>query len=66
MSCTVGVTTEVGLTTDRDLSVLKKHNIYSSEIPEVMWYEPLYNNNSSLKKNKQKKKLICETFPSSS
>ena len=36
----VGVTSEVGLTTDRDLSVLKKHDVfYSSEIPEVTWYE---------------------------
>ena len=38
-SHTVGVTSEVGLTIDRDLSVLtvfKKHNVlYSSEIPEV-------------------------------
>ena len=46
-SHTVGVTSEVGLTTDRDLSVLpmpKKHNVfYSLEIPEVMWYKPLYN-----------------------
>ena len=46
-SCAVGVTSEVGLTTDRDLSVLtvhKKHDVfYSSEIPEVTWYEPLYN-----------------------
>ena len=43
----VGVTSKVGLTTDRDLSVLtllKKPDVfYSSEIPEVTWYEPLYN-----------------------
>ena len=47
-SCAVGVMSEVGLTTDRDLSVLpvlKKHNIFhSSKKPEVTWYEPLYNN----------------------
>ena len=47
MSRAVGVMSEVGLTTDRDLSVLtvlKKHDVfYSSEIPEVTWYEPLYN-----------------------
>ena len=40
----VGVTSEVGLTTDREFSVLpvlKKHNVfYSSEISEVTWYEP--------------------------
>ena len=44
----VGVTSEVGLTTVRDLSVpyvLKKHDVfYTSAIPEVTWYEPLYNN----------------------
>ena len=38
---------EVGLNTDRDLSVLtllKKHDVfYSSDIPDVTWYEPLYN-----------------------
>ena len=43
--CAVGVTSEVGLTIDRNLSVLtvlKKHDIiYSSEIPEVMRYEKL-------------------------
>ena len=43
----VGVTSEVGLTTDRDLAeplVLKKHDVfYTSAIPEVTWYEPLYN-----------------------
>ncbi len=43
----VGVTSEVGLTTERDLSVLtvlKKHDVfYSSMIPEVTWYKPLYN-----------------------
>ena len=43
----VGVMSEVGLTTDRDLSelsVLRKHNDFnSSEIPEVTWYKPLYN-----------------------
>ena len=42
-----GVTSEVGLTSDRDLSVLtvlKKYDVfYFSEIPEVTWYEPLYN-----------------------
>ena len=47
MSHAVGVTSEVVLTTDRDLSVptvLKKHDVfYTSEIPEVMRYEPLYN-----------------------
>ena len=45
-SHTVGVTSEVGLTTDRDLSVLivKQNVFYYSEIPEVTWYEPLYNN----------------------
>ena len=45
-SCTVGVTSEVGLTTDRDLSeltVLKKYDVfYTSAIPEVTWYEPLH------------------------
>ena len=52
----VGVTSEVGLTTDRDLSelslsfsfcfflVLEKHgDFYTSTIPEVTWYESLYN-----------------------
>ena len=43
----VGVTSEVGLTTDRDLSVLtvlKKHDVfYSYEIPQVTWYKSLYN-----------------------
>ena len=43
----VSITSKVGLTTDRDLSVLtvfKKHGVfYSYEIPEVTWYEPLYN-----------------------
>ena len=43
----VSVTSEVGLTTDRDLAeplVLKKHDVfYTSAIPEVMWYEQLYN-----------------------
>ena len=37
----MGVASEVGLTTDRDLSVLtvfKKHDVfYTSEIPEVTW-----------------------------
>ena len=46
-SHTVGVVSEFSLTTDRDLSVLtvlKKHDVfYSSEMPEVTWYEPLYN-----------------------
>ena len=50
-SRTVGVTSQVGLTTDRDLvepSVLKKHDVfYTSTIPEVTWYEPLYNTISS-------------------
>ena len=58
----VGVTSEVGLSTDRDLSVLpvlKKHDIfYSSEIPEVTWYELLYNSiylyiHRSMKKKKK-------------
>ena len=44
---TVGVASEVGFTTDRDLSellVLKKHDVfYSSEIPEVRLYNPHYN-----------------------
>ena len=47
----VGVTSKVGLTADQDLSVpimLKKHVFYTSEILEVVWYEPLYNS----KKNK--------------
>ena len=40
----VGVTSEVGLTTDRDLQYSLKHDVfYSSEIPEVTRYEPLYN-----------------------
>ena len=41
-----GVPPKVCLTTDRDfsvLTVLKKHVFYSSEIPEVTWYEPQYN-----------------------
>ena len=46
----VGVTSEVGFTTDRDLLVfpgLKKYDVcYSSVIPEVTWCEPLYNNMS--------------------
>ena len=46
-SCAVGITSEDGLTTDRDLAelrVLKKHDVfYTSAIPEVTWYEPLYN-----------------------
>ena len=46
-SCAVGVTSEVGLTTDRYLSVLTvlmKHDVfYLSEITEVTWYELLYN-----------------------
>ena len=41
-SRTVGVTSEIGLTTDRDLaqlSVLKKHDVfYTTAIPEVTWY----------------------------
>ena len=55
----VGVTSEVGLTTDRrpselslcfsfyfPFSVLERHGVfYISMIPEVTWYEPLYNNN---------------------
>ena len=46
MSRAVGVTSEVGLTADSDLSVLtvlKKYDVfYSSDIPVVTWYEPLY------------------------
>ena len=42
----VGVTSEVGLTTDGDLAelyVLKKHDAFgTSTIPGVRWYEPLY------------------------
>ena len=52
----VGITFEVGLTTDRDLSVLavlKKLDVfYSSENPEVTWYEPLYNTISSVRTKK--------------
>ena len=44
----VSVTSEVGLTTHRDLaevSVLKKHDVfYISAIPEVTWYESQCNN----------------------
>ena len=43
----MGVTSEVGLITDRDLYVptlRREHDVfYTSEIPEVTWYEPLYN-----------------------
>ena len=40
----------------RDLSVptlLKKHDVFNtSDIPEVMWYEPLYNTKKWLMKNR--------------
>ena len=58
-SHTVSIMSKVGLTNDRDLSVLtvlKKHNVfYSSEIPEVTWYEPLYNRAQTGELNTQKK-----------
>ena len=40
------LTSEVGLNTDWDLaepSCLRNNVFYTSTIPEVMWYEPLYN-----------------------
>ena len=44
----VSVTSEVGLTTDRDLAeptcLRNTMSFYTSTIPEVTWYEPLYNN----------------------
>ena len=59
----VGVMSEVGLTTDRDLSVLtvlKKHDVfYSSEILEVTWYEPLYNISPHQKKIFY---YVCRTY----
>ena len=43
----VSVMFMIGLTTDRDhsvMTVLRKHNVfYSSEVSEVTWYEPLFN-----------------------
>ena len=40
----MGVTSEVGPTTDQDLAELKKYDVfYTSVILEVTWYEPLYN-----------------------
>ena len=47
-SYAVGVMSEVGLTTDQDLAelMLKKYIVfYTSVIPEVVWYESLYNTN---------------------
>ena len=61
-SRTAGVTPEVGLTTDRDLSVpmcLRNNFFYTSKIPEVMWYEPLYNTNQiKIKKLFKKTKYL--------
>ena len=51
-SCTADVTSEVGLTTDRGLSepacLRNTTFFYTSEIPEVTWYKPLYNTNISV------------------
>ena len=46
----VGVTSEVDLTTDQDLGMKKRHDVfYTSAIPEVTWYKSLYNSKLELR-----------------